>query len=88
MSSRKKAVPQAAPAPADAAFDYTAALQELGMLLQRLQDDATPLEEGFRLFQQGHVLLQQCRSYLDQTELEVKQIISQADGSLQATDFA
>jgi exodeoxyribonuclease VII small subunit len=87
MSSRKKAAPEVAASP-DAALDYTAALQELGTLLQRLQDDATPLEESYRLFQQGHVLLQQCRTYLDQTELQVKQIISQADGSLQETDFA
>jgi exodeoxyribonuclease VII small subunit len=86
--SAKKASAKTTPPQADTPFVYTEAMQRLGTIVQQLQNDSTPLEEGYQLFKQGNELLGQCRAYLQQTELEVKQIIAEADGSLSEADFA
>ncbi|MCE3007486.1 MAG: exodeoxyribonuclease VII small subunit [Bacteroidetes bacterium] len=60
-------------------FDYPTAVARLGEILQKIQQDDTPIEESYLLFKQGNALIEQCRAYLDQTELKVQQLI---DGRL------
>lgn len=64
-------------------FDYPKTLADINQLVQRLQDEELSLEESYTLFKESSKMIQQCRDYLDKTELEVKQIV---DGMEQ--DFA
>lgn len=64
-----------AKAETNTAFVYSEAMEQLGGLMARLQDESTPLEESYELFKQCSTLIAQCRQYLDSTDLKVKQLI-------------
>lgn len=55
-------------------------LREIRDLLEKMQSGNLGFDENVKLFTRGTELIQQCRSYLDEAELSVKQLISGDDG--------
>lgn len=63
-------------------FSYQQAVDKLQGIVEQLQAGDAGFEDSITLFSEGSKLLKQCKLYLNQTELTIKQIIEQADGSL------
>ena len=49
-------------------------LEQIEQLLERLGDEEVSLEESFRLYQKGMVLLKQCNDRIDHVEKQMLQI--------------
>jgi exodeoxyribonuclease VII small subunit len=47
-----------------------------------------PLEESLKLFQEGTQLVQSCSRLLDDAQLQIKKVLTAADGSPVMEDFA
>ena len=56
-------------------------LAELEELLEKLEDEETPLEASFALYEKGMKLVQLCREKIDGVEKKVKQL--SGDGTLE-----
>lgn len=54
--------------------------EKLDGMLEQLEDRELPLEEAFRLYQQGMELLKQCNEKIDTVEKKIK--IMNGDGGL------
>ena len=46
-----------------------------------------PLEESLKLFQEGTELVQTCSKLLDNAQLQIKKVLTAADGSPVLEDF-
>ena len=53
----------------------------LEQIVRAMERGDVPLEESLKLFQEGTELVQQCGKLLDEAELQVKKIVTAADGS-------
>ena len=51
----------------------------LDELLERIEDEDTPLEESFRLYEEGLRLVKHARSQIDRVEQDLK-VLSEDDG--------
>jgi len=56
---------------------YENALEELNIVVQKLEIEQLSLEEALAYFERGQNLAQYCAKLLDQTELKVEQIIGE-----------
>lgn len=54
--------------------------EKLDVMLEKLEDRELPLEESFRLYQQGMELLKQCNEKIDTVEKKI--LIMNGDGGL------
>ncbi|MEM7659296.1 MAG: exodeoxyribonuclease VII small subunit [Bacteroidota bacterium] len=62
-------------------FSLEDQLTELRTLVESMQKGMSNFDEQLALFQKGMKMIESCRDYLDQTEMQVQQLI---DGKLQA----
>jgi len=62
-------------------------MQRLEQIVRSLERGDTPLEESLKLFREGTELVQICGSLLENAQLEVKKIMTAADGSPVEEEF-
>ena len=55
-------------------------MQRLEQIVRSMERGDVPLEESLKLFQEGTGLIESCGKLLDEAELQVKKIVSGADG--------
>ncbi len=60
----------------------------LEQIVRSMERGEVALEESLKLFQEGTDLVSQCAKLLDQAELQVKKVMTAADGSPVLEDFA
>lgn len=56
-------------------------MQRLEQIVRALERGDVPLEESLKLFQEGTALVQDCGKLLDDAELQVRKVLTAADGS-------
>ena len=59
---------------------FEAALKELEETVQRLESGQLALDEAVALFERGQELVQLCAGKLERAELQVNQLLPDADG--------
>ena len=63
-------------------------MTRLEQIVRSMERGDVPLEESLKLFQEGTALVKSCNELLNQAELEVKKVMTAADGSPVEEDFA
>jgi exodeoxyribonuclease VII small subunit len=63
-------------------------LQRLEQIVRTMERGEAPLEESLKLFQEGTELVRQCGKLLDEAQMQVKKVLTAADGSPVLEDFA
>lgn len=75
----------------DAGHDGTPSLAEelerLERIVRQLEADDLDLDAAMALFEEGVRRLQAARHRLEEAELQVRQVLQDADGTLRATDL-
>lgn len=66
---------------------FESAMQRLEQIVRALERGDAPLEESLKLFQEGTELVRRCQTLLDNAELQVKKVMTAADGSPVMEDF-
>ena len=56
-------------------------MHRLEQIVRAMERGDVPLEESLKLFQEGTALVEACGKFLDEAELQVKKIVTTADGS-------
>jgi len=59
----------------------------LEQIVRAMERGDVPLEESLKLFQEGTELVRACGKLLDEAQLQVKKIMTAADGSPVEEDF-
>lgn len=67
---------------------FEASMQRLEQIVRAMERGDVALEESLKLFQEGTALVKSCNELLNQAELEVKKVMTAADGSPVEEDFA
>lgn len=62
-------------------------IQRLEQIVRAMERGDVPLEESLKLFQEGTALVESCGKLLDEAELQVKKIVTQADGGPAEEEF-
>ena len=63
-------------------------MQRLEQIVRAMERGDAPLEESLKLFQEGTQLVECCGKLLDEAEMQVKKVLTSADGSVIEEDFA
>jgi exodeoxyribonuclease VII small subunit len=63
-------------------------LLRLEQIVRTMERGEAPLEESLKLFQEGTELVRTCGKLLDDAQLQVKKVMTAADGSPVLEDFA
>ena len=63
-------------------------MQRLEQIVRAMERGDVALEESLKIFQEGTGLVQSCSKLLDEAELQVKKIVTAADGSPVEEAFA
>ena len=66
---------------------FEGSMQRLEQIVRALERGDVPLEESLKLFQEGTELVSLCQKLLDNAELQVKKVMTAADGSPVMEDF-
>ena len=66
---------------------FESSMQRLEQIVRALERGDAPLEESLKLFQEGTELIRKCQTLLDNAELQVKKVMTAADGSPVMEDF-
>lgn len=69
-------------------LDFEAAQKRLEAIVEKLEDPAVPLQEGFALYEEGMKLSAQMKKELNEIERKVQILQRDAKGDLSETDFA
>jgi exodeoxyribonuclease VII small subunit len=56
-------------------FSLEKTLVELRQLVEQMQKGVNDFDQQVKLFEQGQTLIKDCRTYLDEAELQVEQLI-------------
>lgn len=56
-------------------------MQRLEQIVRAMERGDVPLEESLKLFQEGTELVRRCGSLLDEAELQVKKVMTDASGN-------
>lgn len=67
---------------------FEASMQRLEQIVRAMERGDVALEESLKLFQEGTELVRSCGKLLDEAELQVKKVMTAADGSPVLEDFA
>ncbi|MGM9669689.1 MAG: exodeoxyribonuclease VII small subunit [Faecousia sp.] len=67
---------------------FEASMQRLEQIVRAMERGDVALEESLKLFQEGTALVKSCNELLNQAEMEVKKVMTAADGSPVEEDFA
>jgi exodeoxyribonuclease VII small subunit len=60
---------------------FEANMQRLEQIVRAMERGDVPLEESLKLFQEGTELVRSCGKLLDDAELQVKMVLTAADGT-------
>ena len=63
-------------------------MQRLEQIVRTMERGDLPLEESLKLFREGTELVSGCGKLLDEAELQIKKVMTAADGSPVMEDFA
>lgn len=63
-------------------------MQRLEQIVRAMERGDVALEESLKLFQEGTELVRSCGKLLDEAELQVKKIMTDAEGNPVQEDFA
>ena len=63
-------------------------MHRLEQIVRAMERGDVPLEESLKLFQEGTELVQTCTKLLDDAQLQIKKVMTAADGSPVMEDFA
>ena len=63
-------------------------MHRLEQIVRAMERGDVALDESLKLFQEGTALVEICGKLLDEAELQVKKIVTAADGSPVEEDFA
>ena len=63
-------------------------MQRLEQIVRAMERGDVPLEESLKLFQEGTALVASCGKLLDNAELQVRKIVTDAEGKPVEEDFA
>ena len=66
---------------------FEQAMQRLEQIVRTMERGEAPLDESLKLFQEGTELVSNCQKLLDEAQLQVKKIMTAADGSPVEEDF-
>ena len=66
---------------------FEASMQRLEQIVRTMERGDAPLEESLKLFQEGTELVRNCQKLLEEAQLQVKKIMTAADGSPVEEDF-
>ena len=67
--------------------DFESSMQRLEQIVRSMERGDVPLEESLKLFQEGTELVRSCGKLLEEAQLQVKKIMTAADGSPVEEDF-
>ena len=62
-------------------------MQRLEQIVRAMERGDVPLEESLKLFREGTELVESCGKLLDEAELHIKKIVTDADGRPVEEDF-
>lgn len=68
------------------ALSFERAIEELEMIVKRLEDGKVPLEESVTIYERGEALKRRCEELLRQAEARVDKITTDADGRATGTE--
>ena len=66
---------------------FEASMARLEQIVRAMERGDVALEESLKLFQEGTELVRNCQKLLDEAQMQVKQIMTAADGSPVEEDF-
>lgn len=66
---------------------FEASMQRLEQIVRMMERGDAPLDESLKLFQEGTELVRSCGKLLEEAELQVKKIVTAADGSPVEEEF-
>ena len=66
---------------------FESAMQRLEQIVRAMERGDVALDESLKLFQEGTELVRSCGKLLDDAELQIKKVVTAADGSLVLEDF-
>ena len=66
---------------------FEQSMQRLEQIVRAMERGDVALEESLKLFQEGTELVRACGKLLDEAQLQVKKIMTAADGSPVEEDF-
>lgn len=67
---------------------FEESMQRLEVIVRALERGDAPLEESLKLFQEGTELVRSCNQLLEKAQLQVKQIMTDENGSPVEVAFA
>jgi len=66
---------------------FEESMSRLEQIVRAMERGDVPLEESLKLFQEGTELVQTCTKLLDDALLQIKKVMTAADGSPMMEDF-
>lgn len=66
---------------------FEESMGRLEQIVRSLEQGNVPLEESLKLFREGTDLVSSCSKLLDDAELQIKKVMTAADGSPVMEDF-
>ena len=66
---------------------FEESMGRLEQIVRAMERGDVPLEESLKLFQEGTELVQTCTKLLDNAQLQIKKVMTAADGSPVLEDF-
>ena len=66
---------------------FEESMSRLEQIVRAMERGDVPLEESLKLFQEGTQLVQACTKLLDDAQLQIKKVMTAADGSPVMEDF-
>jgi exodeoxyribonuclease VII small subunit len=69
-------------------LSFEESMHRLEQIIRAMERGEVPLEESLKLFQEGTQLVAACEKLLENAQLQVKMVLTAADGSPMLEDFA
>lgn len=69
-------------------MSFEESMARLEQIVRAMERGDVALEESLKLFQEGTQLVQDCTKRLDDAQLQIKKVMTAADGSPVLEDFA
>lgn len=69
-------------------MNFEQSMARLEQIVRAMERGDVALEESLKLFQEGTQLVQQCSKLLDDAQLQIRQVMTAADGSPVMEEFA
>ncbi|MBP3304564.1 MAG: exodeoxyribonuclease VII small subunit [Oscillospiraceae bacterium] len=66
---------------------FESAMQRLEQIVRAMERGDVALDESLKLFQEGTELVRSCGKLLDEAELQIKKVMTAADGTPVLEDF-